>query len=263
MKKLRNIVSGVCICAGLLMALHTADGHQAGKDVDLSGVGVDEKLGKKVPGDAVFRDEHGNTVTIGGYVNKPTLVFPIYYQCPQSCGLMLGNLAAALNDVPLSPGRDFRVLCLSLDTEDDPSIALQAKRNYFKIIKRDFPEGEWKFLTGDIKNIHRFTDSVGYRYKEAGRHNFVHPNVLIVLSRDSTVIRYLYGSVILPFDIGMALTEATRGTPAISVRKLVSYCFSYEPKNKTYTFRAVQFLSLGIFLILGVVMFFLLRKKHT
>jgi protein SCO1/2 len=263
MKKQRNIVSSVCICAGLLMALYTADGHQAGGAVDWSGVRVDEKLGKKIPGDAVFRDEHGNRVTIGDYVNKPTLVLPIYYQCPQSCGIMLGNLAAAMNDVPLVPGRDFRVLCLSFDVADDPSIALQAKKNYFKIIKKGFPDGDWKFLTGDITNIRRFTDAAGYHFKKSGRHDFIHPNVLIVLSRGRTIIRYLYGPVFLPFDIGMALTEATRGTPAISVRKLVSYCFSYEPKNKSYSFRAVQILSLGIFLIVGIVMFFLLRKKHT
>jgi protein SCO1/2 len=262
MKNLRKIALFISIYAGFWMPLYPAEGHEAGEAVDWSGVGIDEMLGKKIPGDAVFLDEQGNKITIGSYVDKPTLVLPIYYQCPQSCGMMLGNLASVMNDVPLVPGRDFRVLCVSIDIEDDPSIALQAKKNYLKIIKKGFPDGDWKFLTGDITNIRHFTDAVGYRFKKSGRHNFVHPNVLIALARDGTIIRYLYGPGFLPFDIGMALTEATKGKPALSVRKLLSYCFSYEPKNKTYTFRAVQFLSLGIFLILGIVMFFLLRKKR-
>ena len=176
---------------------------------------------------------------------------------------MLGNLAAALNEVPLKPGEDFRVISLSIDPKDDQASALQAKKNYFKIIKRDFPEYNWKFLTGSQVNIRRVTDSFGYHYKQVDRHNFVHPNVMVVLSHDGTIIRYLYGPLFLPFDIGMALTEASKGTPSISIRKLLSYCFTYEPEKKTYAFNTVRILVLGILAMIGVIMFFLLRKKDT
>ncbi len=237
-------------------------GHDQSSRVDWKDIIVDEKPGKKIPGDIPFRDEYGNVITIGNYVDKPTLILPLYYYCKQSCGIMLGNLAAALNEVPLAPGKDFRVITLSIDHEEDPTAALQAKKNYLKNLKKGFPDNEWKFLTGSRANILRLTDSFGYHFKEMGQHNFVHPNVMLVVARDRMIIRYLYGPLLLPFDIGMAVTEATKGTPAVSIRKLLSYCFSYEPEKKTYSFNLIRVLVLGIMAALGAIMFFLLRKKR-
>jgi protein SCO1/2 len=256
-----KVIFVIVLWAVIGAVLPRSDGHEAGKNVNWSGVSVDENLGKKIPLDATFLDEHGNRTTMGGFVDRPTLMLPVYYTCPQSCGLLLGNLASALNDVPLKPGKDYRVLAFSIDYEDDPHNALQAKKNYVKILKKGFPEEEWKFFSGNNLNIRRVTDAAGYRFRRTGRHNFIHPNVLIVLARDGTIIRYMYGQFYLPFDIAMALTEATRGIPAISVRKLLSYCFSYEPKNKTYSFRIVRILGVGFMVLLGIMFFFLLRKK--
>jgi protein SCO1/2 len=249
--------------AVLYMSQYPAGGHDIRTSVDWRDIGVDEKPGKKIHGDAVFLDEHGNSMTIGSYIDRPTLVLPIYYYCKESCAIMLGNLAAALNEVPLKPGEDFRVISLSIDPEDDQASALQSKKNYFKIIKRDFPEYNWKFMYSSQANIRRLTDSMGYHYKKVGWHNFVHPNVMIVISRDGTIIRYLYGPLFLPFDIGMALTEASKGTPSISIRKLLSYCFSYEPETRTYAFNAVRIIVLGIVATIGVILFFLLRKRNS
>jgi protein SCO1/2 len=258
----RSRVIFIIVLWAVIGALQSqSEGHEAGENADWSGVSIDENLGKKAPLEAVFLDEHGNKTTLGRFVDRPTLVLPVYYTCPQSCGILLGNLASALNDVPLKPGKDYRVLAFSIDYEDNPSNALQAKKNYVKILKKGFPEAEWKFFSGNNVNIHRFTDTVGYRFRRTGRHNFIHPNVLIVLARGGTVIRYIYGPFFLPFDIAMALTEATKGVPAISVRKLLSYCFSYEPKNKTYSFRIVRILGIGFMILLGIMFFFLLRKK--
>ncbi|PKL74694.1 MAG: SCO family protein, partial [Candidatus Melainabacteria bacterium HGW-Melainabacteria-1] len=118
------------------------------------------------------------------------------------------------------------------------------------------------FLTGDEASVRRLTDAVGFRFTKTGKHLFLHPNVLIVLAKDRKIIRYLYGPTFLPFDIGMALTEAERGTPAVSIRKLISYCFSYEPEKKTYVFTAVRYFAGAILLVLGAFLYFvILRKK--
>lgn len=91
----------------------------------------------------------------------------------------------------------------------------------------------------------------------------MHPNTLVVVSPDGTIIRYLGGPTFLPFDIAMALTEAERGTPSISIRKMLSYCFSYESEKKTYTLRGVKIFSGIIIVFMGLFLFFILRKKDT
>jgi protein SCO1/2 len=228
-----------------------------------SEIGVEERLGSKVPPDLAFVDEQGRTLLLGEAITRPTLVLPVFYSCAVTCTLMLGNLAEAINRVPLELGEDYGVLALSFDEEEGPGLALEAKANHSKVLKGDLALEEWRFLTGEKGNILSFTDAIGFKFKKMGEHSFVHPNVLVALAPDGTIIRYLYGPRFLAFDIGMALTEAAKGTPGLSIRKLLTYCFDYEPKSRTYVFRSFRLLALGIITLLLVFLFFVLRKKAT
>jgi protein SCO1 len=226
-------------------------------------VGVDERLGEILDLDLVFRDENDREVRLKDFIKKPTLVLPVYFYCPQACSMMLASLASAINQVPLTPGENYQVLAISFDAQETPELAREAKKNYLKLIEKDFPEDQWKFLTGDRKAIHGLLHGLGYGLKKTGPHMFIHPNVLVVLSPAGKVIRYLYGVYFLPFDIGMALTEASRETPQLSIRRMLTYCFDYDPKKKTYVFKAFRIVAGTIILVLAVFLFFLLRKgKH-
>ena len=231
----------------------------AGTD-QTSGVGIDEKLGQLIFLDASFKDEKGATIKLGDRIDKPTLLLPVFYHCPMTCDMMMANLAAALNKVNLKAGEDFHVMSFSFDDEDTPKIAYDSKINYTKILKAGFPENSWNFLTGNAPDIRRVTDSAGYHFKKTGPHDFIHPNALIVLANDGMIIRYLYGPSFLPFDISMALTEATRGTPSVSIKKLLTYCFDYDPKGKKYVFKTFRIMGSVIFLTLGLFYFFVLRR---
>lgn len=225
------------------------------------GIGVDEKNGNKIALDALFTDEHGRPVTPRNFIDRPVIILPVFYYCTQTCGTMLGSLATVLNSVPLVPGRDYRVMALSIDHDDDSESAMRARNNYLKLLKKEFPPDDWLFLTGDLVNIRAFTDSMGFRFRRVSKHNYVHPNVMLIVSKDGTIIRYMYGPTFLPFDIGMALTEATSGIPSISVRKVLSYCFTYDPDRKTYTLTIVRYIVISMLGIIGLTLFMLIRKK--
>jgi protein SCO1/2 len=224
-------------------------------------VGVEEQLGEKISLDAVFADEEGRELAIGEAITKPTLLLPIFFSCTVTCPIMLANLANAINDVPLEFGRDYGVIAFSFDEDDSPTAARQSKDNYGKILEEGLPAGEWRFLTGSKQSIDALTDSLGFGFKRTGESLFIHPNVLIALAPDGTIIRYLYGPRFLPFDVGMALTEATKGTPGLSIRKVLTYCFDYDPESKRYTVRFFRLMALGIVALLGVVFVFIVRKR--
>ena len=244
---------------------HDRHDHQAMEINSRSDVeiGVEERLGTNVPPDIAFVDEQGRVLLLGEAITKPTLVLPVFYSCAVTCTVMLRNLAEAINRVPLELGKDYGVLALSFDEEEGPELALEAKVNHTKLLKKDLPLEEWKFLTGEKGSILSFTDAIGFKFKRTGEHTFVHPNVLVALAPDGAVIRYLYGPRFLAFDIGMALTEAAEGTPGLSIRKLLTYCFDYEPKSRSYVFRSFRLLALGIVTLLLVFLFVVLRKKAT
>ena len=60
---------------------------------DLSGIGIDERLGQFVPLDLTFNDEDGNPVTLKQLIHTPTILAPVYLHCPNVCSLLLQNLA--------------------------------------------------------------------------------------------------------------------------------------------------------------------------
>lgn len=226
-------------------------------------VGVEERLGEILNLDLRFRDEDNRELRLKDFIKKPTLILPVYFYCPQACSMMMASLASAINDVPLTPGENYQVLAISFDEEETPELAREAKKNYLKLIQKDFPEDQWKFLTGDRKAIHGLLHGLGYGLKKTGPHMFIHPNVMVVLSPAGKIIRYLYGIYFLPFDIGMALTEASKGTPQLSIRRVLTYCFDYDSEKKTYVFKAFRIVAVTIILVLAVFLFFLLRKGKS
>lgn len=228
---------------------------------DTRDVGVDEKLGQIIPADIEFFDENSIPLTLGNFINRPTLILPVFYHCPNTCSLLLSNLAKALNSVTFTPGDDYRVLAFSFDGEESPEKAKSAKKNYLGLLRKDFPASEWRFLTGTPENIDSLTRAMGFNFKKLGSHNFVHPNVLVCVAPDRKIIRYLYGPDFLPFDISMAIAEAEKGTPGISIKKIVSLCFAYDPKGQTYVFKTFRISGIIIISLLAGFIIFLVRKK--
>ena len=97
---------------------------------------VDEKTGSFLPLDIEFADENGSVVTLGGLIDKPTILLPIYFYCPNSCPTNLANLAMAINRMKKEIGDDYRAIALSFNHLETPENARTAKNNYFSANER-------------------------------------------------------------------------------------------------------------------------------
>jgi protein SCO1/2 len=76
----------------------------------------------------------------------------------------------------------------------------------------------------------------------------------VAVAPGGKVVRYLYGSSFLPFDITMAGTEAARGQTGLSVKRLLSFCYNYDPQGRRYVF---DILRVSGYTIVGFVAVFL------
>jgi protein SCO1 len=225
---------------------------------------VEEKLGKYAALDTDFKDSSGMPIKFETIFEKPVVILPIYFMCPSVCSFLQADLVRALNLVDQVPGQDFNVISLSFAHDEDPSHASAAKINYNNLITRDFPKENWFYLTGDLENILKVTNSLGFYFLKTRPNFYVHPSVLVVLAKDGKIIRYLYGPGFLPFDLGMALSEAERGQPGISIKRgVLSFCFDYDPENKTYVFKLFRITGTVILiLLLGFIIFLLYPSKR-
>lgn len=223
---------------------------------------IDEQTGVRLPLDTGFVDENGQPVTLGSLIDKPTILLPIYFYCPNSCPTNLANLALAIDRMKIRPGKDYRVIALSFNDKETPEQARYAKRNYIRMLHEGFPEQEWAFLTGSRENISTVLDTIGYAFKPLGDGTFIHPSALVAVAGDGTVIKYVYGSFI-PGDVEIALVEAGRGVPARSVKRLLNFCFNYDPDTNKSFFQTTKIIVLSVFG--GLIAFFFLwflRKKN-
>jgi protein SCO1/2 len=231
---------------------------------DQQGIGIDEKLGQTVPLDLVFYDENGLRTSLGKLIRRPTILTLVYYHCPNVCSLLLQNLADVLNRLPAEPDKEYGVISISFDEKEKPDLALQRKKTYLKMIQRSFPQGAWKFLTGERENILKLTDAIGFHFKRVGE-DFEHPVSLIILAPDGKIVRYMYGANPLPFDLKIALVEASQGRIGPTIAKFVRFCFSYDPKANKLAFNMLKVTgTVTVFIGLLFVAFLLFkgRKKH-
>ena len=251
-------------------AAHTEDpGHRhdpAGTGPEAT-VDVDQRLGARIPLDITFRDETGNRVRLADLVTGPTIILPVYYGCTNVCSYLQGGLARVLPALKNRPVSDYRVISVSFDETETPQQAARSKRMYLTAMAVPFPEAGWRFLTGDSDGIRRLTDAAGYRFQRKGR-DFIHPVASIVVTRDGTIVRYLYGTTFLAKDVSLALLEAREGKVGASIRRVMEYCFSYDPNGRTYVFNLLRISATVVILSAGGFLAFLLltgkrRKRRT
>lgn len=229
---------------------------------DLSGIGIDEKLGQFIPLDLTFYDENGNAILLKQLIHKPTILAPVYYSCPNVCSFLLFNLAGVINKMPSEPGKEYQVLAFSFDETEKANLALEKKKMYLKMIEKPFPEDAWIFLTGDKENIHKLTDAIGFHFKRQGQ-DFLHPVSLVILSPDGKITRYIYGTEFLPFDIKMALLEASEGKVGPTLSKVLRFCFSYDPKGRKYVFNTLKVTGIVTLLFaLSLILFLVFKGKR-
>lgn len=210
-------------------------------------VGINEKLGARVPADISFIDEKGDTVKIGDLVDRPTLVSLVYYTCPSVCRPLLEEVTTMLGKlekIDMQPNRDYRMITISFDATDSPAGSARVKDEYYANLPQGYPRDAWTFLTGDSASVAQFTNAVGFAFKKSGQ-DFAHPTTLVVLAKDRTITRYLTGSEYLPLDIKMALVEAREGRIGPTIVKFYKFCFSYDPKGEKFVLNATRVVGLS------------------
>ncbi|PHR24081.1 MAG: hypothetical protein COA36_16115 [Desulfotalea sp.] len=222
--------------------------------VDEQPTGVVEKGGDFLPLEAVFKNEHGQKVSLKQLIDKPTLLLPVYYTCPRICSFDMANLALALQQTKIAHD-SFNIISLSFNDQETAADAAKAKKNYTNMLQDTFATDSWSFLTGDLHNIQLVTKSIGYTFKPAGAGLFLHPSAMVAIGRDGKIIKYIYGSF-LSGDVDLALSEAKKGTPATSIRRFLAYCLNGDPARNRLIFRIMK---ISVLLLVGIGGFFLVR----
>lgn len=253
----------------------------------LENVGVEEHLDRAIPTDLVFRDHTGARVRLRELLrgDRPVLLNFVYHTCPSFCSLVLDGTVAALSAQPWTVGEEFDVITVSIDPRDTPEVAADKRRRILYQYGRDAAQHGWHFLVaersvnddeivaeyGVYPAVERLADALGFRYQWMPRQRqYAHPGVVMMLTPDARIARYLYGLEYDANDVRLGLLEASEGRSVSTVEHVILYCYRYDPSAQGYTLVAWRVMQIGGAATALLLFGFLLvlwrrdvRKKHS
>ena len=239
------------------------------KPQKLQDVGVTERLGEKIPLDLKFTNAQGDTVSLKTLFkdDKPVLLNPVYYECPQLCSMVKEAIYKGVKDLKWSPDSEYNIVTFSFDPNEGPELAAQNKERYLNKLDRQNAENGWHFLTGSKQNIQTLTEAVGFDYKKLQNGQYAHGAAIMFLSPDGTITRYLYGLKFDEFNMRNALYEAADGNIGTTADQVLLYCYQYDADSNSYVPVAWRIMKLGGFatmIILGIFLGFMwVRHRYS
>ena len=233
---------------------------------EMTGVGVDEKLGANIDLNLEFVSEGGKLRRLSEFFasGRPVILNLVYYKCPMLCNLTLNAQVSVLRELAWTPGKEFDVVTISIDPTETIEMAQDKKAAYLSNFDKPLGAG-WHFLVDYNGNVKKLAAQVGFRYNyDPNQKQYAHSAAIMVLTPNGMVSRYLYGIKFRERDLRLALTEAAADKFGLSFEKLLLMCYHYDPSAKSYVLFATNVMRLGgllVVLILGFVLFRFWRQE--
>ncbi len=194
-------------------------------------VALDEHLGEYLPSGLVFITEDSMMVNLIDMIDKPTVISPVYYNCPGLCTPIMDGLVRLLNRTDLKMGKDFQVINISFHEDETPVLAAVKKRNYMELMHDQQAGENWHFMTGDSENIGSLLETLGFSVIRHGE-DILHPAAIMIVSPGGKIVKYIHGTKYNPIEFKMAVAEAKKETSMPTITKVLKMCFNYEPAGR-------------------------------
>ena len=233
----------------------------------LKEVAFDQNLNAQIPLDASFRDEEGRPIRLYDVFGKrPVILVMGYSNCPLLCSQVLGQITRGLKPLEFSIGKEFDVVTVSINPEEQPAQADSLRKAYLKRYNRPGAEKGWHALTGDEASIQRLAKAVGFRYTFNPRLNlYAHAAGFVLVTSAGRISQYFYGIEYQAKDLKYALMQASQSKIGSPIDKLVMYCYDYDPATGKYTFaimNTIRVFGVATALALGTFMFVMVRRDR-
>ncbi len=228
--------------------------------------GFESRPDAQLPLDAVLTNEKGEQVPLSTvFGNLPVIVNFVYFNCPMLCTVILNSLADSLKEIDYLPGRDYRILTISFDHQENFELAAGKKQSYVDYLGLPGADDGWFFMTGDEATIRQLTDTAGFTFAwDEKAQEFAHASGIMVATPAGRLSRYFFGVMYEPSDLRLGLVDASEGRIGTTLDKaMLMFCYMYDPATGAYSLAIFRILKLGgILTILAVGGFIILSLRQ-
>jgi protein SCO1/2 len=203
----------------------------------------------------MLRDDAGHPVRLAALFDRPVVLVPGYYTCPNLCSTVFEGVLQALALSGLAAG-DYRLVGLSIDPRDGAAAAASRKRAYAALL----PGGtrDLTLLTGDAPTLARLRAALGYRTatdKDTGE--LAHAAGFVVLDGEGRIARAFSG---VRFDPA-ALRDAIRAPTPSFGQQVLMLCAHFAPTSGRHTDAALMTVRTGVLLVPLLFLGWLWRRR--
>jgi protein SCO1/2 len=228
-------------------------------------VGVDEHLNLELPLDSRLYDENGQYTSLRSVLhpNRPILLQLGYLGCPMLCDTLSHSLVDSAKRLDLTIGKDFDFVFVSIDPTDTPALATLKRNSYAQEYGRPGSETGFHFLVAKPKEIDEITTAAGYRYQAAPNGQFAHPAVVLVVTPEGKISRYLYGLSFPEQTLHLSLVEASQEKIGTTMDQILLICLHWDPSTGKYSLAAMNLMRLGgivTMAVLGGAIFWMVKR---
>lgn len=236
-------------------------------DEMLKKTGIEPRYGGMAALDTPWKTSTGEEIRLSSLFNqnRPVILVPVYYTCPMLCQVILKGLAKGLNQMQMGSEGVFDIVAFSIAPEDKPENALSRKEIFLKDYSEHHQTKNITFLTGDETAIRTLTHSIGFKYaKDPVSGEYIHSAVLVFLSPEGKIMRYMGGIEFDARSVKLGLIEAANGKVGSFWDQILLICYHYNPQKGKYSMAVDRILQVtGTLTALGVFgfIFYSLRNE--
>jgi len=239
------------------------------KPAYLKNSGIDQRLNSALPLQDHFRDESGRDVTLGQYFHeRPVMLALVYFKCGMLCPQVLHGMAQALEQTGFHAGKEYEVVIASIDPSDTPADTAEPKQRFVSALDSPDAAAHVHFLTGQQQSITDLATATGFHYvrvpgPDGKMDQFAHSSVIMIVTPDGRMSKYLSGVEYQPRDVRLAVIQASNHKIGSLSDIVLLYCCSYSPSQGRYTVAVLRVMGLAAMgsLVALIEIFYLLGKK--
>ncbi|MEQ1631900.1 MAG: SCO family protein [Planctomycetota bacterium] len=249
-------------------AFACAQGHPpSSNEVRQEAASMQDKIGTTIDQNLAFLDERGYPFTFRQVFpgDRPIVLVPGYYACPDMCGQVMQGMLAALNAIDLVPGKDYQIVNVSIDPRETPEVATERKAKFLSQLHRVGGDEGWRFLTGKEPEIQKLTQSIGFRYFWAEHDSrYAHPGALLFVTPQGVISRVLIGTEFDSSDVRLAIVESSEGKLGTFWDDVQLNCLTFDPRTGSYALMGMTVMRIGgaITLVIIVTMIVVMLRRE-
>ncbi len=194
----------------------------------------DQRVNNQIPLNLTFTRSNGENVTLSQFINGklPSILIMPFYKCKAGSVQELKGVANLLNSMHMRAGKDYQVLTVSINPEENSAIASSTKQMYVAMLKNKGDAGYWHFLTGSEPNITALAVAVGMHYlQNLKKQQFDHPTGILLIEPTGKIYRYVFGTSYDTAALETDIRAAAAGDKGTYVEQAYTYCSVFDIHN--------------------------------